>query len=106
MDLIKFFQDEIGSERVVRLPRDDLHKQLRLMIKEELITLKTGKILLTELGRERGFMLLEQLDRKGKKVWSKLFKIGRRLLQLSEYNPSNFDQQLKLAKRRKKYFSY
>jgi hypothetical protein len=104
MDLIKFYQEEIGFERVVRLTRDNLHKQLRLMIKDECITLKAGKILLTELGRERGFMLLEQMDHDGKKAWSKLLRIGRRLLHTSEYNPSNFEQQLKIARRRKRYF--
>ena len=104
MDLIKFYQEEIGFERVVRLSRDKFHKQLRLMIKDGFITLKRGRILLTELGRERGFMLLEQLDQDGKKAWSKLLRIGRRVLHTSEYNPSNFDQQLKTARRRKRLF--
>ncbi|MHA1911908.1 MAG: hypothetical protein ACTSYA_09450 [Candidatus Kariarchaeaceae archaeon] len=103
-DLIKFFQEEIGFERVVRLTRDNLHKQLRLMIKDELVTLRAGKFLLTDLGRESGFMLLELLDQDGKNAWSKLLKIGRRLLHVSEYNPSDFDQQLKTARRRKRHF--
>ncbi|MCG3218714.1 MAG: hypothetical protein KAR35_06890 [Candidatus Heimdallarchaeota archaeon] len=103
-DLIKFFQEEVGLERVVHLSRDDLSKQLRLMIKDEILTLRAGKFLLTELGRESGFMLLDRLDRDGKKAWSKLLKIGRRLLHTTEYNPSNFDQQLKTARLRKRHF--
>ena len=104
--LIMFYQQQIGHRYVFTIKtREELRKQLKILIKNDKVSVKNGRYLITEMGKKEARSIFERLTNKEEKAWSRGLMVGRKILHDTGYTPINFTEDLKLRnEQRKKEF--
>jgi hypothetical protein len=104
--LTKFYQQHVGYRHVFPIKtREDLQKQLKILIKNKKVSVKNGRYLITERGKKEARSIFERLTNIEEKAWSRGLMVGRKILHETGYNPINFAEDLRIRnEQRKKEF--
>jgi len=95
--LIKFYQEYVGYRYVFPIKtREGLQKQLKILIKNNKVSVKNGRYLITEKGKKEARSIFERLTIKEEKGWSRGLMVGRKILHETDYAPINFAEDLRV----------
>ena len=101
--LIKFYQQHVGYRQVFPVKtREELQKQLKILIKNEKVKVKNRRYLITEIGKKEGRSIFERLNNTEEKAWSRSLMTGRKILHETGYNPINFTEDLNIGNEKRK----
>ncbi|MCG3218838.1 MAG: hypothetical protein KAR35_07515 [Candidatus Heimdallarchaeota archaeon] len=101
--LTKFYQQQVGYKLVFPIKtREELRKQLRILIKNEKVFVKEGRYIVSEMGKKEARSIFERLTTKEEKAWSRGLMVGRKILHETGYTPINFAEDLRVSNEQRK----
>ena len=101
--LTKFYQQHVGYRHVFPIKtREGLQKQLKILIKNQKVSVKNGRYLITEKGKKEARSIFEKLTPREEKAWSRGLMVGRKILHETGYQPINFAEDLRIRNEQRK----